>query len=483
MRFFNRLRSSGEPWLLTPEAFRAMSEAAAEQDTTIRAIAKEWGEPEEGTWDVEVHNGVAVVKVDGVLMRNWSIWSFLFGGSAYELLIKDIATAIKDDNIKAIVLDIDSPGGEVTGCAELANAIFEMRSQKPIIAYATGTAASAAYWIASSCSKVIISSTSALGSIGCVMEVSDYSSAREKAGIKDIQIVSSQSPLKRPDLSTDEGLSTVQAHVDAIAAVFIADVAKFRGVSIKRVSEDFGKGDCFIGQAAVDAGLADEIGSLEAVIAEYGIEQQATPTVGVPADTGGNGMLKAIAKATKKTAKIAAKAKAEEQDQEAEDEEIDPEAEDDVDTDAEGEDVDPDAEGEEDVDAEDEDLDPDAEDEEVDPDAEDEEEQPVSNKASAAQKRIAAILRAPEASGRRKLAEHLALNTHLSSKAARSILKASPKAQAASGNSKASSSFRSAMLAKGNPKIGNGTGKGKTMSAEDKAVDAILASVDQLRGK
>ncbi len=127
-------------------------------------------------------------------MRQWSFWSWFSGSSAYELLIKDIATAVADPAVKAIVLDIDSPGGEVTGVDELATAIRSMNAEKPIVAYGTGTVASAAYWIAAACDQVVISKTSAVGSIGCMATILDYSAAREAAGVKEYRFISSQSP-------------------------------------------------------------------------------------------------------------------------------------------------------------------------------------------------------------------------------------------------------------------------------------------------
>ncbi|AMD60911.1 hypothetical protein AWN88_22600 [Agrobacterium tumefaciens] len=448
----------GQPWAIEESAMRAILARADEEEKNFSAIAREYGGPIDGAWDGEMHDGIAVLQVQGVLMRQPSFWSWFSGSSVYENILRD-AWAAKKAGAKAIIFDIDSPGGEVTGCGELASGIRELSEEIPIYAYVTGNACSAAYWFAAACQKIIISPSSSLGSIGCMATIRDYSAAMDRAGVKEYRFISSQSPLKNADPGTDDGDKAIQATVDALAEVFVSDVADFRRVSRADVLSKFGKGGTFVGQAAVDAGLADALGSLEGLISELANKDSNA----VPSATGDKsmGLLK---RATAASLKIKAKAKAEEEDQEAEDEEENTSAEDqDENTSAEGD--------EEDTSAEDED--PEAEDEE-DPEAE-EEEKPQAKGEKA---RIAAILGHAEAKGRRKLAEHIALGTNMSVKDAAAMLRAAPKSQpstSAKGNG-----FDARMRAQGNPKIGTATGGAGKKNPDAEAAAAVVATAKML---
>ena len=184
------------------------------------------------------------------------------GATSYEILARDIHKALADPTIKALVLDIDSPGGEVNGCSELADMIYKARGTKPIIAYASSSCCSGAYWIASACDRILAADTAILGSIGVV-------SIFEKGDDnKTIEIVSSQSPNKRPNVETEEGKAKIQEHIDALADIFINKVALYRGITPQEVVKNFGGGDVFVGEKAVSIGLADGLSSFEEVIAD-----------------------------------------------------------------------------------------------------------------------------------------------------------------------------------------------------------------------
>lgn len=90
---------------------------------------------------------------------------------------------------------------------------------------------------------------------------------------KTIEIVSSQSPNKRPDINTKEGRAKIQARVDELAEVFIAKIARNRGITAVDVVKNFGAGDVAVGQYAVRNGLADGLSSFEAIIAGFNFQQ------------------------------------------------------------------------------------------------------------------------------------------------------------------------------------------------------------------
>ena len=249
-------------WAITPEMLQTMMSLAKENNKPPEAIAREMGKEMKDSNAASVRDGVCVIRLCGPLFRYANLLTKVCGATSYELFAQDFNKALKDPTTKAIVLDIDSPGGEVNGCSEVADIIYKARGQKPIIAYASGACCSGAYWIASSCDRIWAADTAILGSIGVV---SIFEKDDED---KTIEIVSSQSPNKRPNVQTEAGRAKIQAHVDALADVFISKVAQNRNISPEEVVQNFGGGDVFIGQEAVRKGLADGLSSFEEIISD-----------------------------------------------------------------------------------------------------------------------------------------------------------------------------------------------------------------------
>jgi len=260
MRVWNK--AADEPWEITSSALTTILDIAARQNAPPEAVAAKLGRELQNSYRLEMRDGIAVLPVVGPLFRYANLFTQVSGASSYELLAKDFTQAVENPDVKAIILNIDSPGGEVNGCAEFADMIHEARGVKPIIAYASGDAASGAYWIAAAADEIVVSKTSALGSIGVVGVY------RGNKGEDAVEVVSSQSPYKRLDPDTDDGRARLQKRIDAMADVFVDAVAKYRGVASSHVQNHYGSGDVFIGDAAVKQGLADRIGSFEKLLFE-----------------------------------------------------------------------------------------------------------------------------------------------------------------------------------------------------------------------
>jgi signal peptide peptidase SppA len=252
-----------EPWAITETAMQTILSVAARENESPEAVASKLGRELQNTYNATERDGVAILPVTGPLVRYANIFTSISGATSYELIAKDFRIALDNPQIKAIILDIDSPGGEVNGVSELSSMIYEARGKKPIIAYASGDAASGAYWIASAADEIVVSETSALGSIGVV---GMYRADDENN--KTIEIVSSQSPHKRLDVSSDEGRIRLQARIDSMADVFINAIARHRNIDPQTILSDYGGGDVMIGQNAILAGLADRIGSLDHLLQE-----------------------------------------------------------------------------------------------------------------------------------------------------------------------------------------------------------------------
>lgn len=255
----------------------AMEPAALETLLTIAAREHDIPSPEAleaysarslaNAEQAQVRDGVAILNVNGSLFKRANLFTAMSGATSYDILRRDLQAAVDNPSVRGILLNVDSPGGEASGVAELASAISAAGKVKPVKAYVNGYAASGGYWIAAAAGpgNVIVDSLATLGSIGAQIALRTNDDPK---GTTSYRFVSSVSPLKNADPGTDEGAAHLQSVVDAMGKVFVSAVADYRGVAIETVLSDFGKGGIFVGQDAVKAGLADRVGNFEGVLAE-----------------------------------------------------------------------------------------------------------------------------------------------------------------------------------------------------------------------
>jgi len=253
------------PWAIQPEALRQILEISTREHVAdFEAVAAKRARRLDGTEDARMRDGVGIIDITGPIFRYADFFTDISGGATIGSMSRDFTTALNDPNVKAILLNIDSPGGEVAGTHEFAQMVFAARGKKPIVAYVDGMAASAAYWIASAADEIVTDATGILGSIGVIATVPNPSAR----SVKEISFVSSQSPKKRPDPTTESGKDQMQNLVDRLADVFVGTVARNRDVNAETVLTRFGQGDVCVGTHAVHAGLADRLGSFEGTVAE-----------------------------------------------------------------------------------------------------------------------------------------------------------------------------------------------------------------------
>lgn len=257
----------GTPWAIQiPALEQILSIAAREHEVTPEALEKYRAQSIEKGEALERRGSVAVLHAVGPMFRRANLFTAFSGGVSYDVLRRDLQVAIDDKDVSSILLDIDSPGGHANGIGELAKAIQE--SPKPVVAYVGGSGASAAYWLASAASEIVVDDSAALGSIGVIVGFTDSSESDRAKGVKRFEFVSSQSPLKNGDPATPAGATEYQRLADEMAQVFIDAVAKHRGVDSETVASSFGRGGVLIGARAVEAGMADRVGTYEDVLAE-----------------------------------------------------------------------------------------------------------------------------------------------------------------------------------------------------------------------
>lgn len=272
------------PWLITEDWMKTIIEIAR-REGDIEAVRSKMSQPLDETRTAFVRDGVAHIPIAGPIFPKANLMTEFSGATSIAALARDFDVALDDDDIHRIVLDIDSPGGAVTGVNEMANIIKQANAHKEVISYVSGTGASAAYWLASAANEVVLDATARVGSIGVVVA---YPSSKNEDRI---EIVNTASPNKRIDPSTDKGKEVVTEELDALADVFIATVAENMGVSEKVVRSDFGRGGILVGKNAVEVGMADRLGSFETLLTEtsnYGgsvMTQKSTKTTVVTAES------------------------------------------------------------------------------------------------------------------------------------------------------------------------------------------------------
>lgn len=198
---------------------------------------------------------IAIIDIDGTIQYDGTTCS-------PEGLKEQLDRAEESSNIKAVVLRVNSGGGTATAGEEMAQYVKDF--SKPIVVSSASVNASAAYEISSQADYIFTAKTTAIGSIGTVMSITDLSGLYEKLGISVDNITSSESKDSgygnRP--LTDEERAYYQALVDEINETFIEAVADGRGMDVEAVRE-LATGLTFTGMTAVENGLADELGTLE----------------------------------------------------------------------------------------------------------------------------------------------------------------------------------------------------------------------------
>jgi ClpP class serine protease len=202
-------------------------------------------------------DGIGIIKISGALATTDSFLSFLRGATAYGELRNCLSDFVKNNDVRAVLLDFNSPGGDFFGCGEISEYIKNY--QKPIYSYVGGECASAAYWLASATKNIIAHRTSLTGSIGVYVVF-------EGADDDDVIVASSLSPEKIPDFASDIGKQQIVEKLDYITNTFAGDVASYRGTNIQNVLDNFGKGSVLNAEEALQVGMIDQIGNFNDAI-------------------------------------------------------------------------------------------------------------------------------------------------------------------------------------------------------------------------
>ena len=251
-------------WLLEEKALTLMAGAIGrglmgEEKGVIYAAG---GKPQ------KVAGKVAVLPLYGMLDQRGSMYLDWVGGTATDQFASALDEVMADSSVKAVILDIDSPGGSVFGTPEAAQKVFDSRGAKPIIAVANSYAASAAYFIGSAADRFFVTPSGMVGSIGVYMLHVDASKFLEQAGLAVTYISAGRFKTEGNEAEplTSEGKAYMQGLVDSMYSTFVKAVARNRGTTETRVKKDMGEGRVLDAGAARGAGMVDGIKTFEQVL-------------------------------------------------------------------------------------------------------------------------------------------------------------------------------------------------------------------------
>ena len=248
---------AGQPWAMREDRLRALATAEARVPVDLTKALEPVA--------YETTAGVALLEIVGPVLKYADIWTVLFGGVSTIDATAGLAAAETDPAVQSILLYIDSPGGTVAGTADFANAIANC--SKPVTAYVSDMACSAAYWLASQADEIVANSTASIGSIGVYTVVTDSSRLYEDAGVK-VNLVKA-GEFKGTGVDgvpiTADQLDDVQREINGIYEIFVASVAAGRGMPVTR-AKTLATGQTWIASEAKELGLVDRIEDLSTTL-------------------------------------------------------------------------------------------------------------------------------------------------------------------------------------------------------------------------
>lgn len=269
MKFFHILTELySKPCLILPEAHKQICDIVQAHLSGAAHAAN--GIADSQSNDVpdafQRSGNVAIIPIQGVLDKRVSDMAKSSGAMGLDDIEDMLTEAMLDEEIKGILLDVNSPGGSVTGVPELAAKIAAAAKQKPVVAFTDSMMASAAYWLGAGASAIFASQSASVGSIGVYMAFLDESRAYEMQGLKMELIKNGKYKAAGiPGIPlSDEQRDRLQGSVDQVATWFKGFVSKHR----ETVQAETMEGQTFFGADAVKADLVDAVGTAADAMAE-----------------------------------------------------------------------------------------------------------------------------------------------------------------------------------------------------------------------
>lgn len=262
----------GQPWAILPDKLEQIAAVLefhmAGGRYTAEEIQARIGSPAPRQAGAAMVGSVAVIPVYGVIQQRMSMMSQMSGGTSCADISMMLKQAMNDPSVGSILLDVNSPGGSVAGIPELHQQILDARASKPIVAQANAQMASAAYWLASAASEIVVTPSGEIGAIGVYTTHMDRSAALKAQGVQPTLISAGKFKVEGNPYGplTDEARAAIQEAVDGYYAMFCGAIAAGRGTTAAAVRNGMGQGRMVPAKAAVAAGMADSVATLDQTI-------------------------------------------------------------------------------------------------------------------------------------------------------------------------------------------------------------------------
>ncbi len=209
---------------------------------------------------------VAIIPVYGVLAPRMNMLTEISGGTTFEKLTAQLRESVANKSVKTILLDVDSPGGNIAGMTEFAREIMRARTKKPVVAQAQYLMGSAAFVISSAATEIIAAPSAKVGALGVYTFHDNNTEALAKLGIKRTMIGAGTGKTDGAEGTalSEEGLARIQTIVDDAYASAIDTVVKGRGqgMSAEKARNDW-KAHIYSAQEALSNGMIDRIATLD----------------------------------------------------------------------------------------------------------------------------------------------------------------------------------------------------------------------------
>lgn len=273
------------PWAILPSKMEAILEVVTRYFTGEKLSAEEVQMRINGATrpSERIAGSVAVLPLFGTIVPRANLFTNASGATSAEMFGKRFDELMSDPSVGAIILDVDSPGGQVAGVEEVSKKIFDARGRKPVVAVANHLAASAAYWIATAAEELVVTPSGEVGSIGVFAAHEDLSESMAKEGVKVTMISEGKYKTEGNPYEplSEEAKAAIQERVAEVYDSFVKAVARNRGVKAADVREGFGEGRVVSSKKAVQLGMADRVGTLDETILRM---QKGMPRKGMSAD-------------------------------------------------------------------------------------------------------------------------------------------------------------------------------------------------------
>lgn len=255
---------------------------SAEEVQNVLAVN---GRADDGDDQLQIVDGVAHLGLFGMMAPRMNLMMMFSGGTSTQQLASQLDQLSANEDVRTIVLEVDSPGGVVTGTEELRQTIVRLTQSKRVVAIARGMATSAAYYVSAAATEFLATPSSTIGSIGVYAIHREITKAAEDAGVtfrvfRAGELKAAGNPYEK---LSEKFAKAMQDRIDGPYRQFLAAVSKDRDISIEQIEKTFGQGSSFLAQQALDRQMIDGVAMIEDVIRdERTTNRQGSVSVSLP---------------------------------------------------------------------------------------------------------------------------------------------------------------------------------------------------------